>query len=87
MNEIKEGKTGQLSGDYKHTTKQGDEIWTHYKLFALPTPSDQNLKYVVIAEDITEKLAAERRLKYSEKNTGTYLTNLPLHYGRKIFLT
>jgi PAS domain S-box-containing protein len=67
IDEIKEGNMGQLSGNYKHITKQGDEIWAHYKLFALPALSDQNGKYVVIAEDITEKLAAERKLRHSEK--------------------
>ncbi|MGE9312411.1 PAS domain S-box protein [Niabella sp. CJ426] len=67
INEINDENAGPLSGDYKHVTKQGDEIWTHYKLFALPAPAGQNRKYVVIAEDITEKLAAERKLKHSEK--------------------
>lgn len=67
INEINDGNASRLSGDYKHVTKQGDEIWTHYKLFALPAPADQNRNYVVIAEDITEKLAAERKLKHSEK--------------------
>ncbi len=67
INEIRDGNASRLSGDYKHITKQGDEIWTHYKLFALPAPADQNRNYVVIAEDITEKLAAERKLKHSEK--------------------
>lgn len=67
INEIRDGNASRLSGDYKHVTRQGDEIWTHYKLFALPAPADQNRNYVVIAEDITEKLAAERKLKHSEK--------------------
>ncbi|HTG57382.1 MAG TPA: PAS domain-containing sensor histidine kinase, partial [Niabella sp.] len=67
INDINEGKIGQLSGDYRHVTKQGDEIWTHYKLFALPTLPHQNRKYVVIAEDITEKLVADQKLKHSEK--------------------
>ncbi|WP_114789456.1 ATP-binding protein [Niabella yanshanensis] len=67
INDINEGNIGQLSGDYRHITKQGYEIWTHYKLFALPTLPHQNRKYVVIAEDITEKLVADQKLKHSEK--------------------
>lgn len=67
INDINNGNLVQMSGDYRHVTHQGDEIWTHYKLFALPTPPDQSRRYVVIAEDITEKLVAEQKLKHSEK--------------------
>ncbi|MCH5599248.1 PAS domain S-box protein [Niabella ginsengisoli] len=65
----------QISSVYKHVSPYGDEIWTNYKLFALPATSEENNKYVVIAEDVTEKLAAERKIKESEKNTNIYLTN------------
>lgn len=59
--------TQPLSGKYKHIDKEGKTLWIYYNLFALPSTAEGKEKYVVIAEDITEKLIAEQKLKESER--------------------
>ena len=59
--------TQPISGRYKHINKVGKELWINYKLFALPSTAERKEKYVVIAEDVTERLIAEQKLKESEK--------------------
>jgi signal transduction histidine kinase/sensor domain CHASE-containing protein len=59
--------TQPISGRYKHINKEGKELWINYKLFALPSTAERKEKYVVIAEDITDKLIAEQKLKVSER--------------------
>ncbi|WP_346236964.1 ATP-binding protein [Niabella insulamsoli] len=70
LDQLPEGGNGQqhqVSGEYKHINGNEEEIWTNYKLFPLPSASNTDRKYVVIAEDVTEKLAAERKIKHSER--------------------
>ncbi|GAB3432683.1 ATP-binding protein [Niabella aquatica] len=61
------GAVVPLSGQYKYTNKKGKELWIYYNLFTLPSTAEEKEKYVVIAEDVTEKLTAEQKLKESEK--------------------
>lgn len=80
-------KNGELSGynmNKRYVKPGGEIVWTNISITPLRIGTREELDYLCIVEDITERVKAEKDLRESERSHAVLLSNLPgMAYRRK----
>ncbi|GAB3011243.1 hypothetical protein GCM10027051_11870 [Niabella terrae] len=79
------GQKSEINIDYRHTKENGETITTYARIFLLDHNNRDNIRYVISAEDITERVRAEEKIRESDKRYQLLFNESPVSLWEEDF--